>query len=211
VAPILGPIVTAFPVQIPAGFAPSDVDGDGADLNAAGKLCPGYGAPDYRPRWGGGFDAPRGPRKLKHRAIDIMAAEGALVVPPAPCEVVRVDLTEKGGNCLYLRDEHGWIWYFGHLRDRPFVDPGAIVDPASTVLGYVGRTGNAVRVYRGPKGEVRRGCAHLHASLTRPEGMISAVLRRLRGPDGELVAFSGEKVDPVPWLKPAYDAGGWRR
>jgi hypothetical protein len=36
VAPILGPIVTAFPVQIPAGFAPSDVDGDGADLNAAG-------------------------------------------------------------------------------------------------------------------------------------------------------------------------------
>jgi murein DD-endopeptidase MepM/ murein hydrolase activator NlpD len=206
---MLGPVVTAFPVQIPAGFTPSDSEGDGVDVNASGKRCPGYEAP-YRPRWGGGFLELRGAKQLKHRAIDIMAAEGALVVAPGPCEVVSVQHTEKGGNCLYLRDERGWVWYFGHLRDRPFVDPGMLVTP-EVILGYVGRTGNAVRTYKTPAGAVRRGCPHLHASLTRPEGMSLAAVRALRDPEGKPLARNGEKVDPVPFLKPVYDAGGWRR
>jgi murein DD-endopeptidase MepM/ murein hydrolase activator NlpD len=206
---VTGPIVTAFPVQIPAGFTPSDSDGDGYDVNASGKRCPGY-EPPYRPRWGGGFLELRGARRLKHRAIDIMAAEGALVVAPGPCEVTRVEHTEKGGNCLYLRDERGWVWYFGHLRDRPFVDPGMHVTP-EVILGYVGRTGNAVRTYQLPTGAVRRGCPHLHASLTRPEGQTLSAMRKLRDPEGKPLVFSGEKCDPVAWLKPVYDAGGWRR
>jgi len=201
---VIGPVVTAFPVQIPLGFHPSDVDKDGDDVNAAGKRCPGYDPPDYRPRWGGGFDAPRGPKKLAHRAIDIMAAEGALIVPPGPAEVLRVELTEKGGNCLYLRDERGWVWYFGHMRDRPFVDPGAIVDPATTVLGYVGRTGNAVRTYHTARGDLKRGCPHLHASLTRPAGSSAKAIRAV-------AAVRAEKVDPVPFLAPVYDASGWKR
>lgn len=198
-----GPIVTAFPVQIPTGFTPSDRDGDGVDVNGSNRTCPGYDAASgYRPRWGGGFEAPRGPKALAHRAIDIMAAEGSLLVPPGISEVIDVGDTPKGGHCLYLRDAHGWVWYIAHMRDAPFVKAGDQVDPASTILGYVGRSGNAS--YDTKTG--KKGCPHAHISLTRPPGSSAVRIRRELG-----VAVRGEKVDPVPFLKPLYDAGGWRR
>lgn len=200
---IKGPIVECFPVQIPEGFKPTDVDGDGDDRGSSGKVCPGYDAARaYRPTWGGGFDAPRGPKQLAHRAIDIMAAEGAHVVAPGPCVVTRVELTPNGGNCLYLRDPNGWTWYMGHLRDVPLVVVGEQL-AAGAHLGYVGRTGNAVRI----TAQGRRGCPHLHASLEVPRGLRLGA--RVLGPDGVPVARRGEKVDIVPFLQPFY-ADGWR-
>lgn len=213
-----GPIVLTFPVQVPPGFRPSDGDGDGPDLRGDGKPCPCQDG-DHRPRWGGGFDAGRA-GKL-HRAIDIMAAEGSLVV--APCDGVvplRVAMTldgkpgphrgagtgAKAGHYVCVTDARGWRWYVSHLRDASLVAPGDHVQ-AGQPLGYVGRTGNASYHTRTGK----RGCPHAHVSLTRPPGMTQRELSRLRGPDGKPVRFQGDKVDCVPFLRPLYDAGGWRR
>lgn len=193
------PVVLRFPVLIPRGFAPSDVDADSIDLGPTGRECPGYGG-DHRPRWGGGFDAPRGPQKLAHRAIDIMAAEGAHVVAPSSCVVQTAAHSPKGGNHVFLVGPGGWIWYFAHMRDVPSVVAGAEL-VAGDLVGYVGRTGNAVRLTH----DGLRGCPHLHLSLTAPRGVT-----KLRGFDGQPVARRGDKVDPVPFLRPSYDAGGWR-
>lgn len=193
------PVVDAFPVRIPRAFAPSDVDGDGVDLGPTGRECPGYGG-DHRPRWGGGFMAPRGPQQLAHRAIDIMAAEGAHVVAPSSCVVQATGSSPKGGHHAYLCDRAGWVWYLAHMRDVLQLVAGAELEPGALV-GYVGRTGNAVRITR----EGLRGCPHLHLSLTAPKGIA-----RLRGPDGAIVLRRGSKFDPVPFLRPLYDAGGWR-
>ena len=197
---IVAPQVLAFPVQIPAGFVPFDLGADGTDLNAAGRPCPGY-EPPYQPRWGGGFLAPRGPRKLAHRALDIMAAEGALVVAPTACRVREAADTPKGGYCLYLVDLAGWTWYMAHLAQRPTVSAGDELE-AGALVGHVGRTGNAS--YHTRRG--RRGCPHLHVSLTRPVGSTRPVLTDA----GEKLRVSGEKVDPLPLLEDLYLAGGWR-
>lgn len=209
----MSPIVECFPVVVPASFLPSDVDGDGVDLRGDGRPCPGYGE-DKRPKWGGGFDSPRGPQRHWHRAIDIMAAEGALIVSPCDGvvpETVRMSLDgrrgphpgsgqgEKAGNYVCIVDENGWRWYFSHMRDPALVQPGEQVT-AGQVVGYVGRTGNASYNTRTGK----RGCPHLHAALTRPAGMTSRQLNRLRGPDGQPVRWKGDKVDPVPFLRPFY-------
>jgi murein DD-endopeptidase MepM/ murein hydrolase activator NlpD len=201
---MVGPRVEVFPVQIPEGFAPSDHDGDGTDLGPTGKECPGYDLlSGFRPRWGGGFDAPRGPLKLAHRAIDIMAAEGAHVVAPSACVVHGGGVTAKGGHHIYLRDPEGWIWYFAHLRDplAAHLVMGAHV-AAGELVGLVGRTGNAVRRTK----EGLRGCPHLHLSLTARRYLAGT----LAGPDGDPVRYSGKKVDAVPFLRPAYVGEGWR-
>jgi murein DD-endopeptidase MepM/ murein hydrolase activator NlpD len=194
-----GPTVGAFPVQVYPGFTPSDLDKDGVDLGPAGKPCAGYGG-DHRPKWGGGFDAPRGPQKLQHRAIDIMAAEGALVVSPCDGHVTSSGHSDKGGYHCYIRDNDGWVWYMAHCLEPMRVVAGQNVN-AGTVVGLVGRTGNAVRKTK----DGLRGCPHLHLSLTAPHW------RKVFGPDGKQVARRGDKVDPVPFLRPLYEAGGWLR
>lgn len=163
--------VVTFPVKIPSDFKPSDSDNDGPDIRWDKRLCPGQDPEDgFRPKWGGGFFAPRG--RYLHAAVDIMAAEGALVVAPSAGTVPRVvrvgrerrpgsGQSRKGGNYVFLVDANGWEWYFAHLRDAPMVSPGAVVS-AGSLLGYVGRTGNAARTYR--DGSIR-GCPHLHLRL----------------------------------------------
>ena len=183
-----GPIIDRFPLFVPLGFEPSDVDGDGLDRAASGRICPGYSV-GHAPRWGGGFDAPRGPRRIPHHAVDIMAAEGVTVRAISACRVVgtvtviRRDAktgavlgretmpgagtSAKGGNYVYLEDVGGWRWYYAHLRDVPLVTPGMDLASGETI-GYVGRTGNAVRRVRAVGGLVLRGCPHLHLSLADP-------------------------------------------
>lgn len=194
-----GPTVLAFPVQILHGFKPSDFDDDGMDLGPGGRQCAGY-TDDYRPRWGGGFSAPRGPQKLMHRAVDIMAAEGALVVSPVIGFVTSAGESPRGGHHCYIRDTEGWVWYMAHCRDPMEVVAGQRV-AAGQIIGRVGRTGNAVR--KTPDG--LRGCPHLHLSLTAPHW------RKVVDAKGQPVMRRGEKVDPVPFLKPLYEAGGWFR
>jgi len=129
-----------------------------------------------------------------------MAAEGAHVVAPSSCTVQAVGSSSKGGHHAFLVDRAGWVWYLAHMRDPLELGAGDELEAGARV-GYVGRTGNAVRVTR----DGRRGCPHLHLSLTAPKGIV-----RLRGPDGAIVLRRGTKVDPVPFLRPLYDAGGWR-
>lgn len=200
-----------FPVQIPPDFQPSDSDGDGVDLRWDGKPCPCQ-EPPYRPAWGGGFRAARG--KHIHGAIDIMAAEGALVVAPSdgtiPLEVRGVTMDgkpgphpgagtkDKAGHYFFLVTEDGSLrWYGSHLRDKPLVEPGAKVQ-AGDLLGYVGRTGNAsVKRASGI-----RGCPHLHLALR-------ALTRdRVAAARAEGVDVQGTALDPVPFLRRAF--ADWR-
>lgn len=199
-APMGGPVVEHFPVIIMPGFAPTDVDGDGPDKRWDKKLSPGQDPADgYRPRWGGGFFAKRG--KHLHAAVDIMAAEGALVVAMGLWkipETIRIGrnvrdgagVSTKGGAHFYARDDRGYEWYGAHLSWlSPQVVPGAVL-VSGTPIGCVGRTGNASRVYGDGS---RRGSPHLHLRL----GYV-------------LQSGRIRKYDPVPLLRPLYDAGAWR-
>jgi murein DD-endopeptidase MepM/ murein hydrolase activator NlpD len=173
-------VLKQFPVVIPPGFEPLELCYRGK------KFCPGQDAPEYKPRWGGGFHAPRGPSKTPHRAVDIMAAIGADVLAVDDGVVqerwkykgdVRpgAGLSPKGG--YYVRIRHSWgVSYYAHLHGAPLVQPGDRVS-AGQKLGVVGRSGNA-----------KPGCPHLHLSIQ--------VGPRL--------------VDPVPLLLPLYQAGQWK-
>lgn len=196
-----GPVAPSFfPVVIPPGFAPSDVDKDGEDRAWNKKLCPGQNPEDgFRPRWGGGFFAPRG--KHLHAAVDIMAAEGALVLAPSAGTVPRVvhvggrqqpgaGESKKGGHYFFLVDAHGWEWYGSHLSLPPNVAPGDVVE-AGQLLGYVGRSGNASRKYG--DGSIR-GCPHLHLRLG----------KQLWRPG------VARKYDVRRLIEPLYDAGEWK-
>jgi murein DD-endopeptidase MepM/ murein hydrolase activator NlpD len=206
--------LAAFPVQIPPGFAPSDSEGDGVDKNSAGKTCPGYDPP-YRPRWGGGMRAKRG--EHFHAALDIMAAEGADVrsigagvvavtwVPGAGRRDPGAGTSVKGGNYVVVETADGWRWYYAHLRDAPLVRPGQTV-AAGELLGYLGRTGNAVRTVRRRDGtSYRYGCPHLHLACT---ALNAANASRAAAAGIDVI---GRKVDPLALLRPLYDAGGWQR
>jgi murein DD-endopeptidase MepM/ murein hydrolase activator NlpD len=168
---VYGPVRPEFfPVRIPAGFKPSDIDGDGVDLNWKHKECPGQDASDgFKPKWGGGFFSPRG--QHLHAAIDIMAAEGAHIVAPVTGTIPRTVTVSgekrpgagestKGGFYLFLVCANGWEWYFSHLRDMPLFGPGDTVE-AGALLGFNGRSGNAARERR----VGIRGCPHLHLRI----------------------------------------------
>lgn len=95
-----------------------------------------------------------GPRK-PHRAQDIFAPQGSLVLAPEEARVLQSTKgkppTRIGGHTLTIRaPASGRVYYFAHLRDAPLVGPGDVVD-AGQLVGHVGRTGNA-----------RNTCPHLH-------------------------------------------------
>lgn len=172
-------IISRYPVVIPEGFEPWEI------CHRQGKLCPGQEAP-YKPRWGGGFNALRGPDRLKHRALDIMGAIGAHIVAVAPGKVMDTwvykgdkrpgaGYSPKGGN--YVRIKHDWgVTYYAHLHELPYVKPGEEVE-AGQLLGVLGRTGNALP-----------GCPHLHISVT----------------------VGNALVDPYPYFLPLYQQGQWK-
>jgi murein DD-endopeptidase MepM/ murein hydrolase activator NlpD len=212
------PTIQAFPVYVPPEFTPKDPEGDGVDMSWKGEPCPCQAAP-FKPAWGGGFDAGRvrDGKTLAHRAIDIMGAQGLHIVSigagvvastwrPGPGRVEPgVGHSPKGGNYVVidetLPDGSQWRWYYAHLMDTPRVVVGQRVKPG-TLLGYLGRTGNAVK--RRKDGTLY-GCPHLHLALTGLNAKALATARQ-RG-----LKVEGSKVDSVPLLRPLYDAGGWRR
>jgi murein DD-endopeptidase MepM/ murein hydrolase activator NlpD len=212
------PVIECFPVVVPAGFVPTDSDGDGLDRNSSGTVCPGQDpARGYRPTWGGGMRAKRGTVDAPkwHAAVDIMGAEGLEIRAIADGVVpmtwkpgaTRLDpgsgTSTKGGNYVVLEDG-GVRWYFAHLRDAPLVRPGERVE-AGQLLGYLGRTGNARRTVRRRDGSTYfYGCPHLHLAMT---GLTRAVIASAKA---EGIDVIGAKLDPVAYLRPLYEAGGWR-
>lgn len=173
----------AFPVGIPWVFSP----GPALTRDGGTVTCSGYDSRDgYKPKWGGGFFQARDAGQ--HVALDIMAAEGALVRAVDAGRVLRTvrmggrtypgaGSSQNGGYYVWV--EHSWgTSYYAHLQSAPKVSPGESVRKGET-LGYVGRTGNA-----------SVGCPHLHIALEDKQG---------------------RKFDPKVALEGAYLAGDWKR
>lgn len=229
----IGPDLQCFPLLWLPGMVPTDVDGDFADRNARGKICPGIdreaaAAGELRASerpfsFGGGFLAARGGGL--HHAEDLMCPEGAIVRAPFDGEVLETIVvtvkkkdgtrerqrrpgagwSEKGGHHAYIRSARGWRLYLAHNRDALSCKPGDEV-LAREQLGFAGRTGNAVRRVRTKDGVVLRGCVHCHISLAAP---TPAIARRFCEPRG--IRHAGTKVDITPLLRPFLDAGDWAR
>jgi peptidoglycan LD-endopeptidase LytH len=79
-----------------------------------------------------------------HKAIDIMAPRGTLVVAAAPGRVEKLFLSNDGGKTIYIRSPDGrTIYYYAHLDTyRAGLAEGQQVR-AGDVIGTVGFTGNA--------------------------------------------------------------------
>jgi len=177
------PVEPVFPVGIPEGFSP----GRALTRDSGNITCSGYDpGDDYKPRWGGGFFQARDAGQ--HAALDIMAAEGALVRAVDDGTVKRT--VRMGGQTYpgagsspnggyYVWIDHPWgTSYYSHLRDMPKVRPGQVVRKGET-LGFVGRTGNA-----------SVGCPHLHIALAN---------------------LGGQKFDPKEALEYVYNQGDWAK
>ena len=229
----LGPDLQRFPLLWLPDMVPSDFDRDLADRNAADKVCPGYDreaaklgkvlASEKPISYGGGFTAARAGGQ--HQAIDLMCPEGAVLRSPCDGQVLeRIVVTvkqkdgtrrretrpgcgwsPKGGWHAYIVDRRGWRWYLAHNRDELGLYPGKTV-VAGELLGYTGRSGNAVRRIRRADGTVLRGCPHSHISLAAPTPAEAARFGRAQG-----IAHAGTKVDVAAVLKPLFDAGAWRK
>lgn len=174
-------------------------------------LAPYFDRPAYR-RWpfvffGGGFDAPRGAHK--HHAVDIMAPTGLSVRAPFACGVAVVatgmtiggsrrapgaGFSRKGGNYLVLDSNDGrWRAFYSHLHEPTNDLVGRDFD-AGWLVGIVGATGNATPRHGEPN-------PHLHFALTARTMEARRIAHRL----GCAIARSG-KVDPMPLLRPLYEA-----
>jgi murein DD-endopeptidase MepM/ murein hydrolase activator NlpD len=212
------PTVKQFPVIVPPSFKPRDPERDGTDMSWDRKPCPCQVAP-FKPAWGGGFDAGRVREgvSLAHRAIDIMGAQGLEIrsigpgiVPetwkPGPGRVEPgAGRSPKGGNYILVdetrMDGSKWRWYYAHLLEAPLYGPGDEIE-AGTLLGFLGRTGNAIKKR---KDGSYYGCPHLHLALT---GLNAKALNSAKS---EGLKVAGSKVDSVPLLKPLFDSGAWKR
>ncbi len=101
------------------------------------------------------FDDPRSEER-KHEAIDILAPLGTPVLAAADGEVIRLFLSEAGGNTIYqLGVDRKTVYYYAHLdRYEEGITEGQFVKQGQ-IIGYVGDTGNA-----------EPGNYHLHFSIS---------------------------------------------
>lgn len=87
---------------------------------------------------------PGTPDEHWHEGIDLFAARGTPLVATERGVVTRVGTGRLGGLKLWLKGESGSEWYYAHLDSfAPEIVDGLVVE-AGQLLGYVGRTGNAV-------------------------------------------------------------------
>lgn len=108
-----------------------------AQLDATGDiaiLCPVAGPTRFTNTW---LAARPGGRQ--HQGVDLFAAEGTAVVAPV-AGIVELAVNSLGGLVYKLWGDDGNHYYGAHLA--AWADVDGHVD-AGTVVGYVGRTGNA--------------------------------------------------------------------
>jgi hypothetical protein len=101
----------------------------------AASLCPVAGPVSFTNTWG----APRSGGRT-HQGVDIFAPEGTPVVAVAPGTVEHYH-NSLGGLSYRLTADDGTYYYGTHLSGYENVGAGHV--QAGTVIGYVGRTGNA--------------------------------------------------------------------
>ena len=109
-----------------------------------------------------------------HRALDILAPRGTLVLSADDGRILRVKPNALGGNTVYATDPQGRVvYYYAHLDAyQPGLAEGA-TSARGDVLGTVGTTGNA------PK-----DTPHLHFQVMRMPA------------DGKY--WDGEAINPYP-------------
>jgi murein DD-endopeptidase MepM/ murein hydrolase activator NlpD len=108
---------------------------DAGALALGDGLCPVAGTVTFADTW----LAPRSGGR-QHQGVDIFAAEGTPVVAPASGRVEHYD-NSLGGLSYRLYADDGTFYYGTHLAG--YANEGAGHVAAGTVIGYVGRTGNA--------------------------------------------------------------------
>jgi murein DD-endopeptidase MepM/ murein hydrolase activator NlpD len=133
--PPVAPLPLPKPRSRPVLALPGDLN---VKPTAAGYVFPVYGPVSFTDTYG----AARADTGW-HHGDDIFAPLGAPVLAVADGTVFSVGWNDVGGNRLWLRDEHGWQYYYAHLSAfTPQAKNGAHVK-AGTVLGFVGNTGDA--------------------------------------------------------------------
>lgn len=125
------------------------------------------------------FGDPREAGRRSHHGVDIFARRGTPVLATADGTVNRVDVTNRGGKVVWLRDPvRSANIYYAHL-DSQYVRDGDRVQRGDT-LGFVGNSGNA-----------RTTPTHLHFGIyRRGEGPVDPApfLRPAPGTLEELTA-----------------------
>ena len=114
------------------------------------------------PRVGGvlSFNHQIRPWLRAHDGIDVYALRGTPLYAAAAGTVVEYPRPQYPyGNYVWLQNDAGYRFFYCHL-DKLFVKPGDTVN-AQTVLGTVGKTGNAVNTP-----------AHLHFEIHYPAGRV---------------------------------------
>ncbi len=82
------------------------------------------------------------PGGRRHEGQDIFAPRGTPVYSATVGYVYWIDTRERGGKVVWVAGAGGRRYYYAHLDDWGAIEPGMRVTP-TTVLGYVGSTGNA--------------------------------------------------------------------
>jgi murein DD-endopeptidase MepM/ murein hydrolase activator NlpD len=108
---------------------------DAGTLAVGDGLCPVAGRVTFADTW----QAPRSGGR-QHQGVDIFGDEGTPVVAAAPGRVEHYD-NSLGGLSYRLYADDGTLYYGTHLAG--YANEGAGHVDAGTVIGYVGRTGNA--------------------------------------------------------------------
>ena len=124
-----------YAAQLDRRTATASTDAGQATGDVAAGLCPVAGPVTFTDTWG----APRSGGRA-HQGVDMFAAEGTPVVAVAAGRVEHYN-NSLGGLSYRLYADDGTFYYGTHLS--AYANEGAGHVDAGTVIGYVGRTGNA--------------------------------------------------------------------
>lgn len=125
-----------------------------------GQPCPS------RIWFGDSHNDPRSGGTTTHKAQDIFAPQGALVVAPTSLRVTDAGTSERGGGYAFLAF-NGGRYYMSHMVEV-FVTDGQRLEVGDPI-GRVGRTGNA-----------RNTCPHLHIGVRYNGGFRPNIYEDLR-------------------------------
>lgn len=108
--------------------------------------------------------------KTSHGGIDLAAPTGTPIRSVRPGTVTKVEFHPAFGNVVWVDIGNGLTTRYGHMSKFGDVRAGQAIDP-STILGYVGQTGNA----SGP--HLHLGFYNQKGQTLNPEDYIGSLLR----------------------------------